>query len=90
MNADDFDLLPAIRTRYLRGSDDRLLGLDAEFRVVPVGIRRRRHDLDVSHIYPAGVVIGRTGALIADTLAGAVGRSLGDLAALASRERLDV
>jgi hypothetical protein len=39
---------------------------------------------------PTGVVIDRTGALIADTLAGAVGRSLGDLAALASRERLDV
>jgi len=33
MNADDFDLLSAIRARYLRGSDERLLGFDAEFRV---------------------------------------------------------
>jgi hypothetical protein len=31
-----------------------------------------------------------TGTLIANTLAGAVGRSLGDIATLASRERLDV
>jgi hypothetical protein len=27
MNANDFDLLPAIRARYLRGGDERLLGL---------------------------------------------------------------
>src|ERR1700730_5666655 len=37
MNADDFDLLPAIRARYLRGSDKHLLGLESEFSVVSVG-----------------------------------------------------
>ncbi len=60
------------------------------FHVDAVGIRRRQHDLGVGHVHPTGVVVDRTGALIANTFAGAVGRSLGDLAALASRERLDV
>jgi len=50
--------------------------IERPFHVDAIGIRRRQHDLGVSHIHPAGMVIDRTGALIADTLAGAVAAAL--------------